>query len=129
MESRLKMLDTIKNKMGYENSSSYFKKIALANEQEWLTKYYAAYFNLVLAIRENQDEETKNNIYDIGFNYLHKADVICLNNSEIYALKGYISFMHMAVSPHQRAMQIKPVSNELIAKDLTLNLENPRDTY
>lgn len=126
MESGIMMLDTIKTKIGYENSINYFKKIALVNENEWLPQYYVAYCNLVLGIRGNQDEETKDSVYDTALKYINLADRLNPNNSEIYALKGYIVFMQMSVYPQKRAMSMIPEANTLIAKALQLNPENPR---
>ena len=126
MQSAIKMLDTAKTKNGYFNTINNFKKIAISNEKEWLPQYYIAYCNLVLGIRIYEDEETKDNTYDTAISYINKADTLSPNNSEVYALKGYITFMQMAVSPQQRAMKMIPESNTLIAKSITLNPENPR---
>lgn len=126
MQKGIGMLDTVKTKSGYLNTANYFKTIALSNEKEWLPQYYAAYSNLILAIRGNQDEETKDEIYDTAFNYANKADALSEHNSEIYVLKGYITFMKMAVYPQQRAMKLIPEANAFIGKAIALNPENPR---
>lgn len=126
MQHTLTILDTARTQSGYKSSIENFKKIAIANEKDWLPQYYIAYCNLIWGIRGNQDEETKDNIYNTAIDYINKADLIDPNNSEIYALKGYITFMQMAVSPQQRAMKMIPESNVLIAKSIALNPENPR---
>lgn len=119
-------LDTIKTSNGYLNLAKNFKKIAVSNEKEWLPNYYTAYCNLVSAIRGAQNEEEKDEIYDKATKYIERANILDPNNSEIYTLKGYITFMQMAVYPQQRAMKMIPEANALIAKAIQLNPENPR---
>jgi tetratricopeptide (TPR) repeat protein len=126
MQKGIAMLDTLKTNVGYLNTISHFKQIAIANEKEWLPQYYIAYCNLNMAMKGKQNEETKDEIYDTAIGYATKADVLNPNNSEIYALKGYITFMKMAVYPQQRAMKLIPEANTYIGKAIALNSENPR---
>jgi tetratricopeptide (TPR) repeat protein len=125
MQKGINILDTMKTQSSYVVASNHFEKIANA-EKQWLPLYYAAYSNLMIAMRGKQDEETKDGIYDKALKMVNKADTLSPNNSEIYALKGYIIFMKMAVSPQQRAMKMIPESSMLIGKAIALNPENPR---
>lgn len=125
MQKGISILDTMKTQSSYALAANHFEKIAIA-EQQWLPQYYTAYSNLIIGIRGNQDEETKDDIYDKALKFVNKADSLSPNNSEIYALKGYIIFMKMAVYPQQRAMKLIPEANMLIGKAIVLNPENPR---
>jgi len=120
------MLDTAKTQSGYLATTSYFENLATTNDKEWLAQYYAAYSNLLQGIRGKADEETKDEIYDNALRYINKADLLNPNNSEIYVVKGYITFMKMAVYPTKRAMNMIPEANRLLEKAIALNAENPR---
>lgn len=125
IEKGIKILDTAKTAIGQTVAADHFAQLA-KTDQNWLTLYYAAYSQLLLGIRGNQDQETKDYIYDKALSYVSKADSLSPNNSEIYLLKGYIVFMKMAVYPQKRAMTMIVASNQLIEKAIALNPENPR---
>lgn len=125
MQKGINIIDTMKTQIGYKLAANHFEEIAKL-EKLWLPQYYTAYCSLIIGIRGNKDEETKDDIYDKALKFVNKADSLSPNNSEIYALKGYIVFMKMAVYPQQRAMKFIPEANILIGKAIVLNPENPR---
>lgn len=125
LQNGLKILDTAKTAVGQEEAATYFAQLA-KTDQNWLTSYYAAYSQLLTGIRGKQDQETKDYIYDKALSFAAKADSLSSNNSEIYLLKGYITFMKMSVYPQKRAMTMIVEANKLIEKSIALNPENPR---
>ena len=125
MEKGVALLDTMKTQKSYSAAVSYFELLA-KNEQQWLPQYYAAYSNLIVGIRGNQDQESKDGQYDNAMSYVNKADALSPNNSEIYILKAYITFMKMSVYPQQRAMTMIPESEQLLEKAIALDPANPR---
>ncbi len=125
MTKGVALLDTMKTQKSYLAATSHFEQLA-KSEQQWLPNYYAAYSNLIVGIRGNQDQETKDELYDQAMNYVNKADSLSSNNSEIYTLKAYITFMKMSVYPQKRAMTMIPESEQLLEKAIVLNPGNPR---
>jgi len=125
MAKGVALLDTMKTQKSYLAAASYFGQVA-NNEQQWLPNYYAAYSNLIVGIRGNQDQETKDDLYNNAMNYINKADSLSPKNSEVYTLKAYITFMKMSVYPQKRAMTMIPESDQLLEKAIALNPGNPR---
>ncbi|RZK43982.1 MAG: hypothetical protein EOO90_01620 [Pedobacter sp.] len=126
MQKGLLTLDSAKTPDDYTNAANYFERIATAEPKQWLPSYYAAFSYLHSAMLGNQNGETKDAIYDKATNLINKADALMANNSDVYALKAYIVFMKMAVSPQARAMAMIPQSNALVEKAIALDSENPR---
>jgi len=125
MQKGMNILDTMKMESTNQTVAKHFEMIA-SNSAQWEPQYYAAYSNLLIGIRGKQDQETKDEIYNIALKYINKADSISTNNSEILVLKGYIKFMQMSVYPQQRAMSMIPEASNLVGKAIELNKENPR---
>lgn len=126
MQKGLTQLDSAKTSADYTNAANYFERIATAEKQQWLAQYYTSFCNLHIALTGQQDEETKDALYDKAMEFADKADGLMPNNSEIYALKAYITFMKMAVAPQARAMSMIPKANALADKAIALDATNPR---
>ena len=126
MQKGIATSDTAKTAENFTNAANYFERIATAEQKEWLPNYYAAFNHLHSALTGTQSGEVKDAIYDKAMVFVDKADALAPNNSDIYALKAYIVFMKMAVSPQARAMSMIPKATELVEKAIALNPENPR---
>jgi tetratricopeptide (TPR) repeat protein len=126
MQKGITTIDSAKTADDYTNAANYFERIATAEQKQWLPNYYVAFANLHAALVGNQQAEIKDAIYDKAMAAAEKADALSPNNSEIYALKAYIVFMKMSVSPQARAMTMIPQSAVLAEKAIALNTENPR---
>lgn len=126
LEKNIIFLDTAKSAVSQAEITTRFDQLANADSQNWLVAYYAAYSQLLLGIRGQQDQETKDEIYDKALHYLTKADSLSPNNSEVYVMKAYAVFMKMSVYPQKRAMTMIVESNQLIEKAIALDPENPR---
>jgi tetratricopeptide (TPR) repeat protein len=118
-------IDSAKTTEQTAQAAAYLTQLAGTDAQNWLAQYYAAYSTLLKGIRW-ADNEQKDDIYDQAMNYTLKADQLQPNNSEVYVLKSYITFMKMAVEPTARAMQMMPEAETYINKAIELNPENPR---
>lgn len=126
MQNGIITSDSAKTVENFTNVANYFERIATAEQKEWLPNYYAAFNHLHAALTGAQSGEVKDAIYDKAMALVDKADALAPNNSDIYALKAYIVFMKMAVSPQARAMSMIPKATELVEKAIALNPENPR---
>jgi len=126
IQKGITIIDSAKTAENFTDAANYFERIATAEQKEWLPNYYAAFNHLNSALVGTQNSEAKDAIYDKAMVFADKADVLMPNHSEVYALKAYIVFMKMAVSPQARAMTMIPQSAALTEKAIALNPENPR---
>ena len=93
IQKGIDMMETAKSMNDYGDAGVYFEKIGIAQPNEWLPKYYAAYVNLIYGLKGTQDQKLKDEFYDKALRLVAKADSIAPNNSEIYTLNAYITFM------------------------------------
>jgi hypothetical protein len=123
----LKGRELLKNAKGPEDfvkSANYFERVAQAESKEWLAPYYAAYSNLVAGLTST-DNAVKDQYWDRALIEVDQAAALSNNNSEIYALKGYIQYMKLSVDPQNR-LSFMTESAESLATAKSLNPENPR---
>ncbi|MFD1256323.1 hypothetical protein ACFQ3S_05900 [Mucilaginibacter terrae] len=126
LKKGITLIDSAKTADQYAQAATYFDKMAITQPKEWLVQYYSAYSNLLMGIRGTGNEEMKDAIYNKALGYVAKADALQPNNSEIYVLKGYLTFMKMSIESQTRAMQMIPEADEYLVKAIKLNPENPR---
>lgn len=122
----LEMLKTAQSSDDFLKTSNYFERIAQAETKEWLPAYYAAYGNLIAGLM-NKDKALQDQYFDKALLQIEQSNTLSAENSEIYALKGYIQFMKMSVDPQAR-LSFMGASAASLGKAKTLNPENPR-TY
>ncbi|MDB5020891.1 MAG: hypothetical protein JWQ28_2018 [Pedobacter sp.] len=123
----LKGRELLKNAKGTEDfakSANYFERVAQVESKEWLAPYYAAYSNLVAGLTSS-DNAVKDQYWDKALIEVDQAAALSNNNSEIYALKGYIQYMKLSVDPQNR-LSFMTESAGSLATAKSLNPENPR---
>ncbi|NEU08834.1 hypothetical protein GZH53_10975 [Flavihumibacter sp. R14] len=123
-----KSLETLKSAKTADEMlavANQFERIANAERTEWLPLYYASYANLLGGIITT-DNMKKDPLFDKAMKGVKDAAAISADNSEIYTLLGYITFMKMTVDPQSRAMQMIGPANEALAKAKALDPLNPR---
>lgn len=115
---------------GFEAKSAVLQKIeriALAEPDEWLAQYYAAYaYVFINYLAENKDMQ--DNLLDKGLEYLNKGIALNENESELYALLALWYSSKMGVAPAARGAKYAGKLNEALAIALAKNDKNPR-TY
>lgn len=124
MKKGLEMLDASKSPDDFLKTSNYFERIAQAESKQWLPPYYAAYGNLLAGLT-SRDKAIQDQYYDKALVQIDQANNLSAENSEIYALKGYIQFMKMSVDPQAR-LSFMASSSASLGKAKALNPENPR---
>lgn len=122
----LEQMSTSKTSEDFLKTSNYFERIAQVETKEWLAPYYAAYNNLIAGIMA-EDKSVKDQYFENAKKEIDQANTLAPENSEIYALTGYVEFMIMSVDPQTRYAMIAD-ANTSLAKAKVLNPENPR-TY
>lgn len=120
----LEMLKAAQSSDDFLKTSNYFERIAQAETKEWLPPYYAAYSNLTAGLM-NKDKALQDQYFDKALLQIEQSNILSADNSEIYALKGYIQFMKMSVDPQSR-LSFMGASAASLGKAKTLNPENPR---
>ncbi|MET0634800.1 MAG: hypothetical protein ABWZ25_02160 [Chitinophagaceae bacterium] len=120
------MMDSTASSAANQETANYFERIANAEPGQWLAQYYTGLTLIYVGYDESKDRETRDLIFDKAMEFADKADKLHPQNSDIYALKGYILFMKMAVAPQSRAMTMIPASNTLLEKAIALDPANPR---
>jgi hypothetical protein len=101
----LEQMSTSKTSEDFLKTSNYFERIAQVETKEWVAPYYAAYNNLVAGLMVN-DKALKDQYWDKAQKEIDQANVLAPENSEIYALTGYIQIMSMSVDPQTRYSMI-----------------------
>lgn len=124
MKKGLQMLSISKGTDGFTATANYFERIAQAEAKEWTPYYFAAYSNLIAGLTTT-DKATKDQYLDKALAEIHKSDSLSRNNSEIYALKGYVEYIKLSVDPQGR-LAMMSASAASLAKAKVLNPENPR---
>ncbi|EOR92568.1 hypothetical protein ADIARSV_4292 [Arcticibacter svalbardensis MN12-7] len=120
----LELMSAAQTSDGFLKAANHFERIAQVELKEWTPAYYAAYNNLVAGLLI-KDKTLKDQYWDKALLEVDQADAVSPNNSEIYALKGYIQFMKMSIDPQAR-MSFMGLSAASLGKATALNPDNPR---
>jgi hypothetical protein len=105
-----------------------FERIAIAEKNQWLPYYYAAFCQVNAGFIE-QDKSKVDAIADKATELINKADSIAPNNSEISCIKSMIASCHMLVNPMERWMQYGEASNSNMEAAMQQDPTNPRPYF
>lgn len=127
MEKNIAALDTTRDGLQLQNLANNFERIASAEKAEWLPNYYLAYcyVNMTYSTKGDQIDT----YCDKAEKFLHVADSISPNNSEIYTLKAQIASARISVNPMTRGQKYGTESAEFREKAKQLDKANPRPYY
>lgn len=105
--------------------SNNFERIAVAEKNQWLPYYYAAYLTAMSGYIKNTPEEN-DVIGDKASALLMKADSLMPNNSEISTVKSIIATLCMLVNPMARYMEYGMQADTWLTKAKEQDPANPR---
>lgn len=125
MEKNLAMLDSIQMPDELMNKASQFIRIAMAEPNEWLPSYYAAYCQIMATTRAKGTEKLDEWLDEADKN-LEEGLKRKPNESELLTLKAMASFMRMRVNPMERWQKYGGISQEYLAKAKEADPTNPR---
>ena len=129
MKANITAIDTsFKNPQNLLSLANNFERIALAEKNQWLPYYYAAFCQVNYSYME-QDKSKVDAIADKATSMINKADSLQPDNSEICCIKSMIASSHMMVNPMQRYMEYGPVSSAQLENAMQLDPANPRPYY
>lgn len=122
------MLDSASGTVSALSVSNYFERVANANPKEWLPLYYAALSSLSSGIM-SKDEKKKDELYERGLDFVKRAKELKADESELYALQGYLQLMYIANKPMSRAPMKTDEAFDLLDEAKRLDPLNPRPYY
>ncbi len=129
IKSNIAAIDTsFKNPSSLIAVANNFERIGLAEKNQWLPYYYAAYCHVMYAFMQ-QDPSGNDAIADRAEALISKADSLTSDNSEITSVKSMIATVRMIVNPQQRYMQYGTEANQLMGKAKQQDPTNPRPYY
>jgi hypothetical protein len=108
--------------------SNNFERIALAEKNQWLPYYYAAFCEVNSGFLET-DKSKCDAIADRATALLNKADSLQPNNSEISCIRSMIATCHLLVNPMQRYMEYGQESAAALQDAMNQDSTNPRPYY
>ncbi len=129
IKSNIAAIDTsFKNPSSLITVANNFERIGLAEKNQWLPFYYAAYCHVMYAFMQ-QDPSGNDAIADRAETLINKADSLAPDNSEISSVKSLIATARMIVNPQQRYMKYGMEANQLMEKAKQQDPTNPRPYY
>jgi len=120
----LDMINSAKAAEDLMKSANYFERIAQVESKAWLPQYYAAYSNLSAGL-ESADKKVKDQLWDKALQEIEQANNLSPENSEIYALKGYLEYMKLSIDPQSR-LNYMGQSAASLEQAKKINPDNPR---
>lgn len=111
-----------------QNSANSFERIAQVADSEWIPLYYEAYCYVIMSFM-HEEAQQRDEYLKIANTAIEKMEEISPNNSEIWALKGYMYTATLVVDPMSRGQEYSIKSQQALAKALAINPNNPRALY
>ncbi len=109
-------------------SINKLERIANSETKEYLPLYYAAQGYILMSFMEKEGGK-KDQLLDRAQQHLDQALKIQPNESELYALQGFLHQGRISVDAMNRGQQYAGFAMQALEKAKTLNPENPRVYY
>ncbi|MDZ4680935.1 MAG: hypothetical protein SH848_10590 [Saprospiraceae bacterium] len=131
MQKGITILDTARNTNTFLQTANHFERIANAEKQAWLPNYYVAYCNMMVATGLMQEEKVEQcgAYLDKAQTALDAAKTLASEESDIYALQGYIYQGRIWDNPMANGAKYSPMSHAALDKAIAINDQNPRPYY
>lgn len=124
MKKTLTELDSAKTVDELQTISNNFERIAIAEKDQWLPYYYAAY-SLLMKSYMDKDKSHIDPLMDKADLLLANAEALSIDNSEINTLKAMNTQRRMEVDM-SRYMTLGPKCTQLIKAAQKQDANNPR---
>lgn len=129
MKNNIAAIDSsFKNPQNLVSLANKFERIAIAEKNQWLAWYYAAYCQVIYTYME-QDKAKIDAIADKATQFINRADSLNPNNSEISCIKSMIATAHLTVNPMQRYQEYGPEAASYIEDAMQQDPTNPRPEF
>lgn len=127
-ETGMKKAFTLWGEGNSAEASAMFERIAAAEKTNWLPSYYVALVNATDAF-QTQDKEKISALLNKAQTAADNAEVISPDNSEILVVQALIQTAWIVYDPMTNGMKLSAKVNELYAKAMKLNPDNPRAVF
>lgn len=129
MQTNVSAIDSaFSNPSNLLSLSNSFERIALAEKNQWLPYYYAAFLQVNYGFTKG-DLTNADPIADKAEMLINTADSLMPKNSEISCIKAMIATLKMLVDPMNRYMSYGLDIQNNLEKAKTLDPSNPRPYY
>jgi hypothetical protein len=108
----------------YQDAANGFSRIADAEKNEWLPKYYAS-FCMVMQAMNSKDLSKVDPVLDIADKLLSEIASV-KESDEVLCLQSFSRSARIAVDPMTRGMKYGAEAAKLLARAKALNPNNPR---
>ena len=128
MTSGLEQLASAKDADGFQKAANTFERIANVEKKEWLPSYYQAQCHMQLAVDLMQKKQLSDCLAHVekAQSAIDKAKEIAPEESEVWAMQGYIYQGRIWENPMTKGAEFSPLSHQALDKAISLNPENPR---
>lgn len=128
MKNALTQFGQSKNVADFQSTANTFQRIANSAKDEWLPEYYQAQCYILMSFMD-QDKIQKDAYLDIAEKAINSILSKVPENSEVYAIQGFMYTARLVVDPVNRGREYSILSMESLKKSLHFNPQNPRALY
>jgi len=126
MKANIAAIDSsFRNHTNLLTLANAFERIAMAEKNQWLPYYYAAFLQVNYGFID-ADKSKTDMVADKAEALINKADSLSPGNSEISTIKSMIASCRLMVDPMTRYMEYGPESSSNLEKAMTQDPSNPR---
>ena len=131
MKKGLEQLNAAQTLEDFQKAANLFERIAGAEPEQWLPTYYESYAQMRMAAQSFQQQQLEQcqAHLDKAQTALDKAKKIAPEESEVYALQGFIYQGRIWEDPQTKGAEFSPLSQQVLDKAIQLDPENPRAYY
>lgn len=111
-----------------KNVANNFERIATAEPDKWIPRYYASFINVLLSFK-TQDVAQKQSYLEYAQQQLDKALELDNKESELHALQGMLYQAYITLDPMNNGQLYSGKANTSFGIAKKLDPENPRPYY
>ena len=127
MKGFMSKMGSAKTTEAYQTVANGFERIAAAEPNEWLPKYYAA-FSYVMQAMQETDKSKVDAIVDLAEKNVSEAQSMS-QSEELICLSSLCKSARIGVDPMSRGMKYGTASAQLLEEAKKINPNNPRIYY
>jgi hypothetical protein len=124
MTRNISAIYNAKSPAEFQEAINTFERIGGAEKTKWEPFYYASFGYVLLATAA--EPSRKDALLDQAKSALDKAAAIRPDDSEIFALEGFITMIRLTVDPATRGPQYSMMAMQSFGRAVSLNPNNPR---
>ncbi len=131
MEKTVAEMEAAKTAEDYQKAANVFERISNAEGKEWLPAYYNALCNVNLASLAMRGGESDKIVpfVDKAQTALDQCIALVPNESEVFALQGFIYTSRIWADPMNGGATFSPMAHKAFGQAIALDAKNPRAYY